>query len=87
MYQLDKVAYEAHDSESNSDCPADLKEFLLGWLCASSDELVTVFYELLRNFSKLFQFLGHVGSRCRRVTGYFVKLIHIPINNILVGGA
>jgi len=39
-----------------------------------------------REFLKISQAVG-VGFLVMGVIGYIVKLIHIPVNNILVGGA
>ncbi|KAI9747033.1 MAG: Sec61p translocation complex subunit [Lichina confinis] len=39
-----------------------------------------------REFIKISQAVG-VGFVIMGTIGYFVKLIHIPVNNILVGGA
>ncbi|PSK34834.1 putative protein transport protein Sec61 subunit gamma [Elsinoe australis] len=39
-----------------------------------------------REFIKISQAVG-VGFLVMGVIGYVVKLIHIPVNNILVGGA
>lgn len=39
-----------------------------------------------REFIKISQAVG-VGFLVMGAVGYFVKLIHIPVNNILVGGA
>jgi len=39
-----------------------------------------------REFIKISQAVG-VGFVVMGTIGYFVKLIHIPVNNILVGGA
>lgn len=39
-----------------------------------------------REFIKICQAVG-VGFIVMGSIGYFVKLIHIPVNNILVGGA
>lgn len=39
-----------------------------------------------REFLKISQAVG-VGFVIMGTIGYFVKLIHIPVNNILVGGA
>ncbi|KAL1301518.1 hypothetical protein AAFC00_005761 [Neodothiora populina] len=39
-----------------------------------------------REFLKISQAVG-VGFLVMGVIGYVVKLIHIPVNNILVGGA
>ncbi|KAH0348026.1 hypothetical protein KCU83_g6466, partial [Aureobasidium melanogenum] len=39
-----------------------------------------------REFFKISQAVG-VGFLVMGVIGYVVKLIHIPVNNILVGGA
>ncbi|KAI9701727.1 MAG: Sec61p translocation complex subunit [Bogoriella megaspora] len=39
-----------------------------------------------REFLKISQAVG-VGFVVMGTIGYFVKLIHIPVNNILVGGA
>ncbi|KAL2353737.1 secE/sec61-gamma protein [Cryomyces antarcticus] len=39
-----------------------------------------------REFIKISQAVG-VGFIVMGTIGYFVKLIHIPVNNILVGGA
>ncbi|KAG8624821.1 hypothetical protein KVT40_007888 [Elsinoe batatas] len=39
-----------------------------------------------REFIKISQAVG-VGFLVTGVIGYVVKLIHIPVNNILVGGA
>ncbi|KAF8853949.1 secE/sec61-gamma protein [Acephala macrosclerotiorum] len=40
----------------------------------------------LREFIKISQAVG-VGFLVMGAVGYLVKLIHIPVNNILVGGA
>jgi protein transport protein SEC61 subunit gamma-like protein len=39
-----------------------------------------------REFIKISQAVG-VGFLVMGAVGYFVKLIHVPLNNILVGGA
>ncbi|KAI9836980.1 MAG: Sec61p translocation complex subunit [Sclerophora amabilis] len=39
-----------------------------------------------REFIKISQAVG-IGFVVMGTIGYFVKLIHIPVNNILVGGA
>ncbi|KAI9715311.1 MAG: Sec61p translocation complex subunit [Chrysothrix sp. TS-e1954] len=39
-----------------------------------------------KEFLKIAQAVG-VGFLVMGTIGYFVKLIHIPVNNILVGGA
>ncbi|KAJ4302210.1 hypothetical protein N0V88_002346 [Collariella sp. IMI 366227] len=39
-----------------------------------------------REFIKISQAVG-VGFLIMGAVGYFVKLIHVPLNNILVGGA
>ncbi|EEQ91125.1 hypothetical protein RJZ56_005664 [Blastomyces dermatitidis] len=39
-----------------------------------------------REFLKISQAVGF-GFLIMGVIGYFIKLIHIPVNNILVGGA
>ncbi|KAK4193122.1 hypothetical protein QBC35DRAFT_164919 [Podospora australis] len=39
-----------------------------------------------REFLKISQAVG-VGFLIMGAVGYFVKLIHVPLNNILVGGA
>ncbi|KAL2118305.1 hypothetical protein VTJ04DRAFT_7965 [Mycothermus thermophilus] len=39
-----------------------------------------------REFIKICQAVG-VGFLVMGAVGYFVKLIHVPLNNILVGGA
>ncbi|CAK7208976.1 hypothetical protein SCUCBS95973_008189 [Sporothrix curviconia] len=39
-----------------------------------------------KEFAKISQAVG-VGFIVMGAVGYFVKLIHIPLNNILVGGA
>ncbi|KAI9653964.1 MAG: Sec61p translocation complex subunit [Trizodia sp. TS-e1964] len=39
-----------------------------------------------REFIKISQAVG-IGFIVMGTIGYFVKLIHIPVNNILVGGA
>ncbi|RYP71592.1 hypothetical protein DL771_004718 [Monosporascus sp. 5C6A] len=39
-----------------------------------------------KEFTKVCQAVG-VGFLIMGATGYLVKLIHIPVNNILVGGA
>ena len=39
-----------------------------------------------REFIKISQAVG-VGFIVMGAVGYFVKLIHIPLNNVLVGGA
>ncbi|KAF1982871.1 secE/sec61-gamma protein [Aulographum hederae CBS 113979] len=39
-----------------------------------------------REFLKISQAVG-IGFVVMGTIGYFVKLIHIPVNNILVGGA
>ncbi len=39
-----------------------------------------------REFIKISQAVG-IGFVVMGAIGYFVKLIHIPVNNILVGGA
>jgi protein transport protein SEC61 subunit gamma and related proteins len=41
---------------------------------------------LQREFIKISQAVG-VGFVIMGVIGYVVKLIHIPVNNILVGGS
>jgi protein transport protein SEC61 subunit gamma-like protein len=41
---------------------------------------------LQREFLKISQAVG-VGFVIMGVIGYVVKLIHIPVNNILVGGS
>ncbi|TFY69986.1 hypothetical protein EVJ58_g109 [Rhodofomes roseus] len=45
----------------------------------SSDDGATEFLQICKAVSIGFAVMGFIG--------YFVKLIHIPINNILVGGA
>ncbi|CZR58441.1 BfCon[1562] membrane component of ER protein translocation apparatus [Phialocephala subalpina] len=40
----------------------------------------------MREFIKISQAVG-VGFLVMGAVGYLVKLIHIPVNNILVGGA
>ncbi|ERT00296.1 translocon subunit SSS1 [Sporothrix schenckii 1099-18] len=39
-----------------------------------------------KEFAKISQAVG-VGFIVMGAVGYFVKLVHIPLNNILVGGA
>jgi len=39
-----------------------------------------------KEFLKLCQAVG-IGFLIMGTVGYFVKIIHIPVNNILVGGA
>lgn len=39
-----------------------------------------------KEFTKISQAVG-VGFLVMGAVGYFVKLVHIPLNNILVGGA
>lgn len=52
MDQLDDVADDAHDQETDADCLRDLDELALVWLGAAVDELEAVLDELLRHTAK-----------------------------------
>jgi len=87
-----EVSNETHNSKANSDCPTmseKLKEFIdipqqfirdgNQFLTRCTKPSQKEFIQICRAVAVGFAVMGFIG--------YFVKLIHIPINNILVGGA
>jgi len=59
--EFHEVSYEAHDSEADGNCPADVQVFFLSGLCAPYQELVSITDELLGNLDEFLDLVGHVG--------------------------
>jgi len=95
VYQLDEISDKAHDvdtfvcASSNPTMSEKIKEFaeMPQQFLRDGNQFITrctkpsqkEFMQICRAVAIGFAVMGFIG--------YFVKLIHIPINNILVGGA
>jgi len=62
MDEFHEVPDEAHDSEANGDCPADVQVLFLSGFCAPRQELASVTDELLGNLDEFIELVGHVGQ-------------------------
>jgi len=59
--EFHEVSDEAHDSETDGNCPADVQVLFLSGLCAPCQELVSITDELLGNFDEFLDLVGHAG--------------------------